>query len=112
MASPAPASPPPPGSPAVADRGVPTSPGDSSLRRFGLAFLATLVGSDSDVDDDGIVTEAAAFVHNEPLQDDIDIPKVKSEVEILHENVKKQIIKEGHGAKPPKLSTCFCMYEM
>ncbi|XP_042434800.1 peptidyl-prolyl cis-trans isomerase FKBP42-like [Zingiber officinale] len=95
MASPAPASPPPPGSPAVADRGVPTSP-----------------GSDSDVDDDGIVTEAAAFVHNEPLQDDIDIPKVKSEVEILHENVKKQIIKEGHGAKPPKLSTCFCMYEM
>ncbi|XP_074560727.1 peptidyl-prolyl cis-trans isomerase FKBP42-like [Curcuma longa] len=95
MASPAPASPPPPGSPAVVDRGVPMSP-----------------GSDSDIDDNDIVTEAAAFVHNEPLQDDIDIPKVKSEVEILHENVKKQIIKEGHGAKPPKLSTCFCMCEM
>lgn len=38
------ASPPPPGSPAAVDRGVPTSPGDSSLCRFGLVFLAPLVG--------------------------------------------------------------------
>ncbi|XP_074568082.1 peptidyl-prolyl cis-trans isomerase FKBP42-like [Curcuma longa] len=92
MASSTPAFPPPPESPAVVDRGAPTSPG-------------------SDVDDNDVVTEAAAFVHNEPLQDDIDIPKVESEMDILQENVKKQIIKEGHGAKPPKLSTCFFHYK-
>jgi hypothetical protein len=35
-------------------------------------------------------------------------PKVDSEVEVLHEKVTKQIIKEGHGQKPSKYSTCFC----
>lgn len=64
-----------------------------------------LVGSD---DDNDIVTEGSAFVHNEPAQHDKDLPKVESEMEVLHEKVKKQIIKEGHGQKPPKLSTCFC----
>ncbi|RRT47286.1 hypothetical protein BHE74_00030769 [Ensete ventricosum] len=65
----------------------------------------SLVGSDDDHD---IVTEGSAFVHNEPAQDHKDLPKVESEMEVLHEKVKKQIIKEGHGQKPPKLSTCFC----
>lgn len=62
------------------------------------------------VEDNGneIVTENAAFVHEEPSQDSNGPPKVDSEVEILHEKVTKQIIKEGHGQKPSKYSTCFC----
>ncbi|URD83009.1 peptidylprolyl [Musa troglodytarum] len=66
--------------------------------------LSSPSGSD---DDNDIVTEGSAFVHNEPAQDDKDLPKVESEMEVLHEKVKKQIIKEGHGKKPPKLATCF-----
>jgi tetratricopeptide (TPR) repeat protein len=31
-------------------------------------------------------------------------------VEVLHEKVTKQIIKEGHGQKPSKYSTCFLHY--
>lgn len=54
--------------------------------------------------------ENATFVRNEPPQDDQGPPKVDSEVEILREKVKKQIIKEGHGHKPAKLATCFCKY--
>ncbi|GAB4832575.1 Peptidyl-prolyl cis-trans isomerase fkbp42 [Ancistrocladus abbreviatus] len=57
-----------------------------------------------------IVTEKAAFVHGEPLQDGNGPPKVDSEVEIIHEKVTKQIIKEGHGQKPSKYSTCFVHY--
>ncbi|KAM7264088.1 hypothetical protein ACFE04_001771 [Oxalis oulophora] len=37
-------------------------------------------------------------------------PKVDSAVELLHEKVTKQIIKEGHGQKPSKYSTCFLHY--
>ncbi|THU49791.1 hypothetical protein C4D60_Mb06t13250 [Musa balbisiana] len=55
-----------------------------------------LVGSD---DDNDIVTEGSAFVHNEPAQHDKDLPKVESEMEVLHEKVKKQIIKEGHATE-------------
>ncbi|KAK1313499.1 Peptidyl-prolyl cis-trans isomerase FKBP42 [Acorus calamus] len=55
-----------------------------------------------------IVTEGTAFAHGDLLQDSIGPPKVDSEVEVLHEKVTKQIIKEGHGEKPSKLSTCFC----
>lgn len=54
-----------------------------------------------------IVTEGASFVHGEPPQDGSGPPKVDSEVEVLHENVIKQVIKEGHGQKPSKYSTCF-----
>ncbi|CAD5178056.1 unnamed protein product [Musa acuminata subsp. malaccensis] len=82
---------PPPESPSMADPDV----------------LSSASGSD---DDNDIVTEGSAFVHNEPAQDDKDLPKVESEMEVLHEKVKKQIIKEGHGQKPPKLSTCFLNY--
>ncbi|CAL9093641.1 peptidyl-prolyl cis-trans isomerase FKBP42-like [Musa acuminata AAA Group] len=85
------ASPPLPESPSMADPDV----------------LSSASGSD---DDNDIVTEGSAFVHNEPAQDDKDLPKVESEMEVLHEKVKKQIIKEGHGQKPPKLSTCFLNY--
>ncbi|KAJ4711601.1 Peptidylprolyl isomerase [Melia azedarach] len=55
-----------------------------------------------------IVAENSAFVH--PPQDGSAPPKVDSEVEVLHEKVTKQIIKEGHGQKPSKYSTCFLHY--
>ncbi|KAL5981406.1 Peptidyl-prolyl cis-trans isomerase fkbp42 [Asimina triloba] len=57
--------------------------------------------------DNEIVAEQAAFVHAEPPQDTEGPPKVDSEVEILHEKVTKQIMKEGHGQKPSRFSTCF-----
>ncbi|KAK9735770.1 hypothetical protein RND81_04G226600 [Saponaria officinalis] len=58
-----------------------------------------------------IVTEEAAYVHGEPIQDSDSPPKVDSEVEVLREKVTKQIIKEGHGEKPSKYSTCFVHYK-
>uniref|UniRef100_A0A6P6G5E7 peptidylprolyl isomerase n=1 Tax=Ziziphus jujuba TaxID=326968 RepID=A0A6P6G5E7_ZIZJJ len=61
-------------------------------------------------DENEIVTESAAFVHGEPPQDANGPPKVDSAVEILQEKVTKQIIKEGHGQKPSKYSTCFFHY--
>lgn len=62
-----------------------------------------------DVEDkNDIIAEASSFVREEPPQDDSRPPMVDSEVEILHEKVKKQIIKEGHGQKPAAMSTCFC----
>lgn len=54
-----------------------------------------------------IVTEGASFVHGEPPQDGSGPPKVDSQEEVLHEKVTKQVIKEGHGQKPSKYSTCF-----
>lgn len=63
-----------------------------------------------DVGESEIVTEDAAFVRSEPPQDGGGPPKVDSEVEVLHEKVTKQIIKEGHGQKPSKYSTCFLHY--
>ncbi|RZC57145.1 hypothetical protein C5167_004447 [Papaver somniferum] len=62
-----------------------------------------------DVDEE-ITAECASFVHGDPLQDSTGPPKSESKVEILHEHVKKQLIKEGHGQKPTKYSTCFCKY--
>ncbi|KAJ0966300.1 hypothetical protein J5N97_027438 [Dioscorea zingiberensis] len=62
------------------------------------------------VDDNDIITEGTSFVRNEPVNDDNGPPKVDSEVEVLHEKVTKQIIKEGHGHKPTKFSTCFLHY--
>ncbi|XP_072951097.1 peptidyl-prolyl cis-trans isomerase FKBP42 [Typha angustifolia] len=60
--------------------------------------------------DDDIVMENASFVRSEPPQDDQLPPKVDSTMEILHEKVKKQVIREGHGQKPRNLSTCFLHY--
>ncbi|GFZ02680.1 FKBP-type peptidyl-prolyl cis-trans isomerase family protein [Actinidia rufa] len=57
-----------------------------------------------------IVAESASFVHGELPPDGNGPPKVDSEVEVLHEKVTKQIIKEGHGQKPSKYSTCFLHY--
>lgn len=62
------------------------------------------------VDDNDIKIEGSAFVHNEHPSDDNGPPKVDSEVEVLHEKVTKQIIKDGHGHKPTKFSTCFLHY--
>ncbi|XP_020257230.1 peptidyl-prolyl cis-trans isomerase FKBP42 [Asparagus officinalis] len=62
-----------------------------------------------DVKDD-IVTESSAFVREEPSQDDNGPLKIDGEMEILHEKVKKQIIKEGQGQKPAMSSTCFLHY--
>lgn len=61
-------------------------------------------------DHNDVTTETAASVQSEPPQDDNGPPKVDSEVEILHEKVTKQIIKEGHGQKPANFSTCFLHY--
>lgn len=75
-------------------------------------ILDTMHGDTFAVEDseNEIVAETAAFVHGEPPQDADGPPKADSEVEILHEKVTKQIIKEGHGQKPSKYSTCFCKY--
>lgn len=54
-----------------------------------------------------IVMDDAAVVHGEPHQDGSGPPKVDTNVEVLHEKVTKQIIKEGHGEKPSKYATCF-----
>ncbi|PSS24457.1 Peptidyl-prolyl cis-trans isomerase [Actinidia chinensis var. chinensis] len=56
------------------------------------------------------IAESASFVHGELPPDGSGPPKVDSEVEVLHEKVTKQIIKEGHGQKPSKYSTCFLHY--
>ncbi|KAJ8899200.1 hypothetical protein K2173_012376 [Erythroxylum novogranatense] len=61
-------------------------------------------------DESEIVAESAAFVDGDFPQEGEGPPKVDSEVEVLHEKVKKQIIKEGHGQKPSKYSTCFLHY--
>lgn len=63
--------------------------------------------ADQDGDDD-IVTEGASVVRGEPPHDESGPPEVDSEVEVLHDKVRKQVIKEGHGQKPSKYSTCFC----
>lgn len=74
----------------------------------GVQELGQSIGID---DENEIVTENAAFVHNEPPQDGIAPPKVDAQVEPIHEKVTKQIIKEGHGQIPSKYSTCFLHYK-
>jgi hypothetical protein len=59
--------------------------------------------------DNEITVEEASFVHTEPPQDGSVPPVVSSNMEVLHDKVKKQVIKEGHGKKPSKFATCFCM---
>ncbi|XP_043691429.1 peptidyl-prolyl cis-trans isomerase FKBP42 [Telopea speciosissima] len=65
-------------------------------------------GPDSDNE---ITADHASFVQGEPPQDSKSPPEVDSEVEVLHEKVTKQIIKEGHGQKPSKYSRCFLHYK-
>ncbi|KAJ3696471.1 hypothetical protein LUZ61_000176 [Rhynchospora tenuis] len=60
--------------------------------------------------DDGITVENTSVVRNDPVQDGTSPPKVDSPMETLHEKVQKQIIKEGYGKEPAKLSTCFLHY--
>ncbi|KAI7735614.1 hypothetical protein M8C21_022325, partial [Ambrosia artemisiifolia] len=57
-----------------------------------------------------IVMEGSSFVQGGPPQDDNGPPKVDTKVEAIHEKVTKQVIKEGHGEKPSKYSTCFLHY--
>ncbi|XP_061364449.1 uncharacterized protein LOC133307901 [Gastrolobium bilobum] len=61
----------------------------------------------SQEDENEVITENSAFVKGEPTQEFSNPPKVDSQVEVLHEKVTKQIIKEGHGQKPTRYSTCF-----
>ncbi|TKY67978.1 Peptidyl-prolyl cis-trans isomerase FKBP42 [Spatholobus suberectus] len=62
-------------------------------------------------DENEVITESSAFVKGEPAPEfSSNPPKVDSEVEALHDKVTKQIIKEGHGQKPSKYSTCFFHY--
>ncbi|CAL4911641.1 unnamed protein product [Urochloa decumbens] len=60
--------------------------------------------------DNEITVEDASFVHTEPPQDGSAPPVVSSDMEVLHEKVKKQVIKEGHGKRPLKFATCFVHY--
>ncbi|EEC67673.1 hypothetical protein OsI_35103 [Oryza sativa Indica Group] len=60
--------------------------------------------------DNEITVEEASFVHTEPPQDGSVPPVVSSNMEVLHDKVKKQVIKEGHGKKPSKFATCFLHY--
>ncbi|CAO2140845.1 unnamed protein product [Urochloa humidicola] len=60
--------------------------------------------------DNEITVEDASFVHTEPPQDGIAPPVASSDMEVLHEKVKKQVIKEGHGKRPLKFATCFVHY--
>ncbi|KAG2614847.1 peptidyl-prolyl cis-trans isomerase FKBP42-like [Panicum virgatum] len=60
--------------------------------------------------DNEITVEEASFVHTEPPQDGSAPPVVSSAMEVLHDKVKKQVIKEGHGKKPLKFATCFVHY--
>lgn len=62
-------------------------------------------------DDDNIVVEGSSVVHGGPSQDDSGPPKVESQLEVIQEKVKKQIMKEGQGQKPSKYSTCFLHYK-
>ncbi|MFS7988250.1 putative peptidylprolyl isomerase [Helianthus anomalus] len=57
-----------------------------------------------------IVMEGSSFVQGGPPQDDNGPPKVDTKVDVIHEKVTKQVIKEGHGEKPSKYSTCFLHY--
>uniref|UniRef100_A0ACD5XP55 Uncharacterized protein n=1 Tax=Avena sativa TaxID=4498 RepID=A0ACD5XP55_AVESA len=60
--------------------------------------------------DNEITVEETSFVHTEPQQDGSAPPVVTTDMEVLHDKVKKQVIKEGHGKIPSKFSTCFVHY--
>ncbi|KAE9620180.1 hypothetical protein Lal_00019038 [Lupinus albus] len=67
--------------------------------------------SREDANENEVITESSSFVKGETSLQVSNPPKVDSEVEILHDKVTKQIIKEGHGHnKPTKYSTCFFHY--
>ena len=70
-------------------------------------LLLRFAGQDDETE---VITESSSFVKGEPPQQESAPPKADSDVEVLHEKVTKQIIKEGHGQKPSKYSTCFCKY--
>ncbi|XP_037433603.1 peptidyl-prolyl cis-trans isomerase FKBP42 isoform X1 [Triticum urartu] len=60
--------------------------------------------------DDEITVEDASFARTELPQDGSAPPVVTTDMEVLHDKVKKQVIKEGHGKIPSKFSTCFVHY--
>lgn len=62
-------------------------------------------GNDKTINAEKITSENA-----EVEEDDMLPPKVNTEVEVLHDKVTKQIIKEGSGNKPSRNSTCFLHY--
>uniref|UniRef100_A0A0D3HRE5 peptidylprolyl isomerase n=1 Tax=Oryza barthii TaxID=65489 RepID=A0A0D3HRE5_9ORYZ len=66
--------------------------------------------STSGASDDEITVEETSFVHTEPPQDGTAPPVVTSDMEVLNDKVKKQVIKEGHGKKPSRFATCFVHY--
>ncbi|CAN6374060.1 unnamed protein product [Urochloa humidicola] len=74
------------------------------------AAAAAAAGSDPAAGFNEITVEEASFVHTEPPQDGSAPPVSSSDMEVLHEKVKKQVIKEGHGKRPLKFATCFVHY--
>uniref|UniRef100_A0A0E0MJL1 peptidylprolyl isomerase n=1 Tax=Oryza punctata TaxID=4537 RepID=A0A0E0MJL1_ORYPU len=71
---------------------------------------AAAADSTSGVSDNEITVEETSFVHTEPPQDGTAPPVVTSDMEVLNDGVKKQVIKEGHGKKPSRFATCFVHY--
>ncbi|XP_044491876.1 peptidyl-prolyl cis-trans isomerase FKBP42-like isoform X1 [Mangifera indica] len=61
-------------------------------------------------DESEIITENVGSAQSVATQDGSYPPIVDSKVEVLHDKVTKQIIKEGQGQKPSKYSTCFVHY--
>ncbi|KAM0878372.1 hypothetical protein ACQ4PT_034920 [Festuca glaucescens] len=57
--------------------------------------------------DNEITVEETSYVRTEPQQDGSVPPVVTTDMEVLHDKVKKQVIKEGQGKVPSKFSTCF-----
>ncbi|PKA61701.1 Peptidyl-prolyl cis-trans isomerase FKBP42 [Apostasia shenzhenica] len=87
----------------------PPVPVEDGVAAGGLGTAAAdCLGSDGE---DDITTEGIAFAHSETPEGDMVPPKVDSKEEILHEKVRKKIIKEGHGPNPTKFSTCFLHYK-
>ncbi|KAF6168376.1 hypothetical protein GIB67_018216 [Kingdonia uniflora] len=89
--------------------------GRQSLSELALVIYEALAGNDHEVahtccpsGDSEVIVEHATFVQGDPPQDFEGPPKADSKMEVLHEKVKKQIIKEGRGQQPSKYSTCFC----
>ncbi|KAM0878373.1 hypothetical protein ACQ4PT_034920 [Festuca glaucescens] len=60
--------------------------------------------------DNEITVEETSYVRTEPQQDGSVPPVVTTDMEVLHDKVKKQVIKEGQGKVPSKFSTCFVHY--
>ncbi|KAL8214065.1 hypothetical protein R6Q57_003514 [Mikania cordata] len=84
--------------------------GETEITSEGSSMTHGVPQNDQDAKEE-IVMEGSSFVHGGHPQDDNRPPKVDAKVEVIHEKVTKQVIKEGHGENPSKYSTCFLHYK-